>query len=221
MANHKNLCNILFAGLFSIGIISTANATLVTRLGGLAVYDTERDITWLADANAAAGTSFDDGFNTTDGLMTWSSANAWAASLDVGGFTDWRLPSALNLDGSAPCSGSNCTDSEMGNLFYNELDGTAGNSLVSSTDPDLDLFSNIQNYTYWSNTEFASFDGLAWAFGTEIGNQFPSDKNFNFHAWAVRTGDVGASAIPEPGTISLIGLSLAGLLGLRRRKHQY
>jgi hypothetical protein len=62
------------------------------------VYDTDLDITWLADANAGVGSTFDNGGSTTDGRMTWVNANAWAASLTVGGFSDWRLPSVpINL----------------------------------------------------------------------------------------------------------------------------
>ncbi len=51
---------------------------------------TDRNITWLGDANFGAGSAFDNGGNTTDGRMTWDNAVAWVDSLTVGGFTDWR-----------------------------------------------------------------------------------------------------------------------------------
>lgn len=60
----------------------SANAALVSRLGGLAYYDTEADLTWLADANYAMTSGYD-----ADGLMNWANANAWAAGLDVEGVT--------------------------------------------------------------------------------------------------------------------------------------
>ena len=41
-----------------------------------AYYDTVLDITWLADWNAGAGSSLDNGGSTTDGRMTWNNANA-------------------------------------------------------------------------------------------------------------------------------------------------
>lgn len=45
---------ILLAGLLIIG---SAQATLIDRGGGL-IYDTDRDITWLSDANLIASNSF-------------------------------------------------------------------------------------------------------------------------------------------------------------------
>ena len=56
-----------------------------------AYYDTAVNITWLANANAGAGSTFDNGLNPTDGRMTWVNANAWAAALNVQGVTGWRL----------------------------------------------------------------------------------------------------------------------------------
>ena len=57
-----------------------------------AFYDTALNVTWLADANAAAGTIYDSSvFSTaTDGQMTWLDAKAWAANLSVYGLTGWR-----------------------------------------------------------------------------------------------------------------------------------
>ncbi len=83
-------------------ISSTANAALVTRLSGQALYDTILDVTWLRGGSnsIAAGTRFDDGASNTDGRMTWDSANNWAASLNVGGVTDWRLPTVGPINGT-------------------------------------------------------------------------------------------------------------------------
>ena len=49
----KQIAGTLSAGLLSFGVVSTADAALVSRLGGLAYYDTVLNITWLADANFA------------------------------------------------------------------------------------------------------------------------------------------------------------------------
>ncbi len=116
----------------------SASAALVERLGGLAYYDTEADLTWLANANYA----YTSGYHP-DGLFNSFSANAWAVQLDVAGVTGWRLSESLQPDSSCDVqsgygsSGYNCTGSEMGNLYYNVLGNTAGS--LSNTGP----FSNV------------------------------------------------------------------------------
>src|SRR3989344_2551084 len=51
-----------------------------------AYYDTALNITWLADANYGLGSIYDlaDGYG--NGAMTWTNANAWAASLNINGY---------------------------------------------------------------------------------------------------------------------------------------
>ncbi len=204
----------LWAILF-IGASAQTNAALISRLGGLAYYDTVLDITWLADANAGAGSVFDDGASSTDGRMTWASANAWAASLNIGGITGWRLPATPI---SPLCTGV-CVNSEMGAFFYNELGGISLTSILNSNDPDLALFSNIQSDNYWS-TEIQQ--NAAMAFDFSVGTQNLASKSALFYfVWAVHSGDVGTTQVSEPGTIALIGLGLVGLLGFGRRLQKF
>lgn len=134
-----------------------------------AYYDTALDITWLADWNA----------NGT--LMNWTDANTWAAGLDVDGVTGWRLPTALNQDGTGPCGPAlNCTDSEMGYMWYTELGNTAF-FLTNTGD-----FTNLQTNYYWSGTEYAPNTSKAWYFNTIVGYQNPNDKDFALYVVAVR-----------------------------------
>ncbi|MFO1404332.1 MAG: hypothetical protein U1E96_07105 [Azonexus sp.] len=174
------------AWLLGLGLLAggPAQAALLDRGGGL-IYDSDLNITWLKDANYAA-TQFaasSGAQGDADGLMNWSAANAWAAGLTYGGYSDWRLPTTLQPDASCGSSfdagapygvqsyGYNCTGSELGHLFYTELGGTAGSSILASGDPDLALFQNIQSYVYWSGTAYAPVPAIhAWGFYTYYGH---------------------------------------------------
>ena len=205
----------------------SADAALISRLGGLAYYDDVNNLTWLADANYAMTSGFDG-----DGLMTWDAANAWVAGLNVAGITGWRLPDTIDVgnDGTTFTNvyqgvdaGYNIsTHSEMSNTFYNVLGNIAfydtagiGPQLgygLSSTDS----FSNLQSNNYWSATEYAPNTGLAWVFSMGTGVQGNSNKSSSGYAWAVQTGDV--SAVPVPAAMWLFGSGLLGLIGVARRK---
>jgi hypothetical protein len=200
------------AGLLSSGAVQAA---LNDRGGGL-IYDDVLDITWLADANYAQTSGYD-----SDGRMNFSAANSWAAGLSYGGYDDWRLPTALNQDSTGPCGGFNCTSSEMGHMFYNNMGATAGGSVLSGTNSaNLALFSNLQSSVYWSGTVYAPFPASsAWGFHSNFGFQSVNLQDLEFYAWAVRPGDV-AAPIPEPETYALLlaGLGLLGGVAQRRRR---
>jgi len=214
MARIRSESALALCATFILTLSTTAHAALVDKGGGL-IYDTDLDLTWLANANAAAGSAFDDGTNTGDGGMSWASAVAWADSLTVGGGTNWRLPTTADPD--ATCSdtddptGSSCTGSEMGHLFYVELGGDPNTTILTSGDPTLlALFSNIQANTYWSGTTEDGFPDYAWTFTFSLGAQSDAFKTTNFlQAWAVHDGDV--SAIPAPGAFWLLGTGLIGI----------
>jgi hypothetical protein len=190
----------------------SANAALLSRLGGLAYYDDVAGLTWLADANAAGTT------------MNWSDANTWAAGLDVAGVTGWRLPDTLQPDASCNAQniygqglGYGCTGSEMGNFFYNVLGGIEGSSITDNHNSNYDLFDNIQSYHYWSATEYSPDTGNAWFLNFHGGYQTTNSKGAtDTYAWAVYAGDVGA--VPIPAALWLFGSGLLGLIGLARRK---
>ena len=228
--NSKWLLVICFSAPL-LTLVLPAHGELVVRLGGQAVYDTDRNLTWLADANAGAGSAFDDGIDPADGLMSWENANAWAASLTVGGVSDWRLPATLQPDpsctqqagGGTISTGGGCIGGEMGHLFYEELGGTSepfnppDNGVLESGDPDLALFTNIQAVPtgggiYYSETERNAAN--AWYFNFNNGQQSSINKLGGHFAWAVRSGDVGL--IPEPSAAGVIGMGMVWLFGSRR-----
>lgn len=202
----------IILSLALVVVTSTANSALIERLGGLAYYDDVADLTWLADANAGAGTVYNT-FTPGSGLMDWSAANAWVVSLNVAGVTDWRLPVIYPADAACPL----CTnDSEMGNLFYNVLGGSVGSSIVDVHNANYDFFSNIQPSSYWlaAPNEPESFHAWTFVFGS--GMETTVATFAPLYAWAVHTGDV--SAVPVPAAVWLFGSGLVGLMGFATRK---
>ena len=202
------------------GITGLAEATLFDRGGGLIYCDT-LDITWLQDAEYAKTSGY-----STSGHLYWDDAIVWADSLEyfdsVRGVTydDWRLPSALNADGSGPDEGYNITSSEMGHLFYVELGNPSGTLAKDWYTLNVGPFINVQHYdpfngTYWMSEERKT--GSAWDFVFLSGWQGSNGTFHDFNVWAVRDGDVGAASIPEPSTWILLCSVLIGMVGIRMK----
>lgn len=231
--------------LIAASLISgAANATLMGRdLNGSvgsfeAYYDTDLDITWLADANYAQTSGYD-----ADGKMTWDAATTWVAQLEINGYADWRLPTTTDT-GAPGCtafanSGTDCgynvdtASSEMAHLYFVTLgnqsyyttggveSGTYFGGVNSfSTLDSVGSFINFQSDNYWSGTAYAPDTNYAWSFATDGGTQLNSIKTLSAYALAVSPGDVAAAnnnTVPEPQTLALVGLGLLGLAVARRR----
>jgi hypothetical protein len=220
------LIGVVCAALLSFITVS-ANAALIDRGGGL-IYDTDLNITWLADANYAMTSGYIGTISTVynDGRMTQQQAVDWAAQLSFGGFDEWRLPSTPVFDPTCSLQSSasgidysygyGCTGGEMSHLYHVELSGIFEEPISSSLDPDLDLFINIHDSTstnYWSDL-VESWGSYGFHFlngGTNYGG-----ADNNWYAWAVHEGDIGA--VPIPASLWLFGSGLLGLIGLARRK---
>jgi hypothetical protein len=171
---------ILLISFFS----GAARSELIDKGNGL-IYDTILDITWLTYANYAGVT------------MTWYDAVSWADDLVYSGYDDWRLPTS-----DASCTGSGCTGSEMGNLYYYY-------NITSDTPL---MFTDVKPYMYWSATEYGQDTTEAWRFNFGTGYQGTSLKTYTRYAWAVRDGDSTPPVIPEPASMVLFiagGISLA------------
>ncbi len=220
----KQLVSLFFA--IACLISATAHAALEIRLNGQAVYDTDLNITWLADANYYASA------NSVSGAVVWSTA-WWEATSTILGVSGWRLPKTLVPDSSCSrfvtegtSSGWNCTGSEMGHLFYEELGGVANSSILSIHNDNFNLFHNVQGGNYWSQSE-EQLNNLigAWVFGFGSGFQGGGGENDNLlYAWMVRDGDVvppPIAAVPEPETYSMLlaGLGLQGFTSWRRKQN--
>lgn len=191
-----------------------------------AYYDTVLDITWLANVNHA-GT-----------VMTWANANAWASSLNPygSGITGWRLPTTTDTGTSgcnfSPTGGTDCgfnvdtASSEMAHMFFSTLGNLSyystsgvGNQPgwgLTNTGP----FSNLGPGLNWSAMEYAPSTSNAWYFDFGYGSQDFIPKTYNLYAWAVHAGDVGASAVPVPAAVWLLGSGIIGLIGMVRGRRE-
>ena len=182
----------------------TAQAALQFRLGGQAYYDTDLNVTWLADANLAATNTFDVWGIDLTGYMDWTTAQLWIGAMNSAnylGYSDWRLPVTNPINGSSmtySLSNDGTTDygynisapgtlyagskgSELAYLYANTLGNKAvvdfnGNVQVGwSLNPNPGPFSNLQS-GYWSGTEYAPNPTVAWWFNFMYGNQTASLK---------------------------------------------
>ena len=205
-----------------------ANAALESRLGGQMVYDTDRNITWLANANLATSEDFGVRFIDPTGYTDADSALNWIGAMNSSnylGFNNWRLPTTLQPDPSCGTQdglgsrGVNCSGGEMGHLFYSELGGKANQDIATTHNTNYSLFQNFQSqgFVYWSGTTAGSQGrGSTWEFDFGKGVQF-SGRNLNgAFMLAVRSGDV-VSAVPEPESWILV-LSGLALIGWRLKR---
>ena len=210
-----------------VALTGAAQAALVNRGVGM-IYDTTRNITWLADMNFASTSGHTGTGVNANGRMTWAAANNWANNLVSGGFSDWRLPTLNPSDTS--CTGGfgvgigyNCTGGELNGLFVTDLGNKANESVLNQVGDtaeqiaNLALFSNVRSHYYWSGTEYAPNPLSAWLFSTFFGSQYNDAKSYALFAVAVRPGDVAAS-VPEPQTLALALLALGATLVVRRRR---
>lgn len=204
-----------------------------------AYYDTDLDITWLANANM-------------NGSMSWAAANSWAANLSfhdaVNNITydNWRLPTVNPINGTSfnynwTFNGSTdfgynvseqgtafagSASSEMAHLFYNTLDNKGFCSVSTDCSPSAQPgwgltntgpFANLHDYSYWSGSEYASDTGKALYFSFHRGTQYADPKNYIYLALAVSPGDVAAVPEPETYAMMLAGLGLVGAMAQRRK----
>lgn len=222
----KKKQRLLIGTLLASGYLmaGTAQANLVGRdLDGTAAtyeayYDTDRDISWFADAGAS-------------GALTWANAMSWAGSLDVSGITGWRLPTTSLIDPGcsrqAHLDGTGCSASEMGHLGIIEgislatpggLINLADDWYWSSTRPGQPLLDPEAAYVFYFGTESQSGD---WADPKPALGIFTASQH---HALAVHEGDVGllvadpgpGGDVPEPGSGTLTLSAIALLATVRR-----
>lgn len=198
-------------------------------------YDSVLDVTWLGQAAAPQ-------------LQTFAQAKAWADGLQLGGHSDWRLPTTLDtgLPGCArvtytggDCgynvptqvgSGDAAQYSEMAHLFHVTLGNASGYTPTGQFRgwagqgtswglANTGGFTGLQAGNYWSGTGVAGNANYGWTFHQGLGLQSLQEKGVLQQALALRDGDV-LTAVPEPSTWAMAGAGLMVLGWLQRRRQR-
>lgn len=228
---------VVLLGIF--GVSSNVFAVLIDRGAGL-IYDDVLDITWLQNASLGAGSSYDVAgagvppqigdppSSSTDGLMTWENATAWADNLVYEGYSDWRLPSldtrAFEGFDRVNCnvvSEIECRSNEMGYMYIHHLGGEGplpgGHGIDRSGNPvsvyGIQFF-NVQVMNWTSSGAGDTAHAFRFDFGGSGGDVDP-DREMG--AWAVREGDSTPlhATVSEPAGVVLMALGLVALLVVR------
>ena len=144
---------------------------------GATVYDPVTHDTWLANANLAATWVVDSNGDTVDtlglplcltapdatpcvaldGSMNYESATAFINAMNhyedpithfIGylGHTDWELPPLMATCATYGCGGK---ANPMGNLYYDQLNFTAGTPVVPVPDIPVGPFNHLVPFPYW------------------------------------------------------------------------
>ena len=206
----------------ALNVTWTQDANLLGVLEANAIAKTGNDNSLITDIiNANGGVVYDYNYGghydpyyhlsatdfSSNGMVDWWAAKAFAVYLNTqhyGGSNQWELPYTNQV------WASNQTGSYLGELFYNELGGTTGNSMPSGP------FSHIPTDGFYYLPAGDSTTFSAWVFDPRNGNQrITTSLNYNY-AWAVSPGNV--SAVPVPSAIWLFTSVLAGFIGFNRRK---
>jgi hypothetical protein len=187
-----------------LSTIGTADISGVGTVG--LIYDSDQSLFWLDYSNGTGD------YNTQ---MIWVSelllTNVVTPGYNVT-WTDpaWRLPTTIPALG-----GYDQKDSEMGHLYYTNLLLTKWNGVTGVGSANQFPFTKLEPTEYWSGTYENPF--YPQFFNFSDGYQGAIDYYYGFSALAVRSGQLESSAVPEPSTYLLLGISL-GVVGYARRK---
>jgi hypothetical protein len=183
--------------------------------GPEAFYDTVLNVTWLRTVPLGTG--------------SWDSYQAWAANLNFGGITDWRLPRTVDAGvpyytgpysygGPGANIGFNVDPSisELAHLFFITLGNKAtydifGNSQINIRGwTNTGDFLNLGGKSLWLENAYSLDSTSYWYFkGTEGYQNVQYQFNSGIGAIALHAGDVGVSLVPEPTSAATM---LSGLL---------
>ena len=199
-----------------------------------AYYDTDLDITWLADPSLATTETFGvTGISSPYPVMNWNTAQNWIAAMNKSnylGYTGWRMPKMLDTSAicvfNVPTTGNETCGftpppetSEFAHLYNVTLGNPREYKGNAAAWPG--PFGYIQPF-YWQSTTYAGDSSQAWTFEFRNGAQLAQYKSGPYgyydNVWAVHDGDIGATSVPEPSSAILFTLGVFFFALSARRK---
>lgn len=211
----KKLFTLYFVAVLCILLLTlNANAAL-TNIGAVNYNGADYNLIWDNDNNGKSVVWLDftnmEHNNLTQQIWAGTLEPSLIYNIDpkyqVTWTGQWRLPVAV--DGFF---GYNVTNSELGHLYYEELNSPNGAQRNSG------MFSNLTAGWYWTGTNVALGAGNYVAFNMGSGQQMGQYKTGQLSGIAVR--DANVVATPLPAAAWLLGTGLVGVISTRIRRRK-
>jgi hypothetical protein len=138
----------------------------------------------------------DPAFDGTKGI--WDSSGQYSYVTELWIRKSFSIADPLSSASLIVGCDDDCTVWVNGVQVINDTNGFANNNGVGDLLPYLNTGTNLIAYTMADNYP-------VWG--------------YNHSTWLQLDGEVQSTAVPEPGTLVLVGLGLSGLVIARRRKH--
>lgn len=200
MKKNKKKALITIGGLLMIAS-TVANATLEPRLSGMAYYDTETNLTWVAPEYTVTNRTAPDQLE-------------FVSKLSVSGTGDWRIPAEIEFRNFI------YTHSDCSSVIPFCFPAEPLASHLSSSPTGWDTFYGIEPFVLIDSKTGDKHTLYGGGFRPYDNEGYPGDIWINsaFPVWPVHDGDVGITAVPEPKTYAMLlaGLAFFGFSTSRR-----